>query len=268
MSPKAYDVESVTAAAPMIEALSSTSAKSGPVPCPTMCSSPRATPAAFVKWPARLVPEGKGRRHQERSGRDHHDERAEDGIGPFVVDPAWRDPLVDDVGLLEEQLPGRNRRSDDGDDQEHRRRGHPTLGSWDQEPVQDRAGVGMDQDHQRDGEEVHHDEDEHETLPAAEAAARRYGDEPERGDGDRDVGRDAEVGESEAHSDELGDDREEIQDKQVADGEGPQNVPNRSLISRAWPTPVTAPSRTTISWLTIRTGTSSGRVHNRLRPKF
>ena len=27
----------------------------------------------------------------------------------------------------------------------------------------------------------------------------------------------------------------------------PQNFPNRSLISRAWPTPVTAPSRTTIS---------------------
>ena len=29
----------------------------------------------------------------------------------------------------------------------------------------------------------------------------------------------------------------------------PQNLPNRSRISRAWPTPVTAPSRSTISWL-------------------
>ena len=28
----------------------------------------------------------------------------------------------------------------------------------------------------------------------------------------------------------------------------PQNRPNCSLISRAWPTPVTAPSHTTISW--------------------
>ena len=30
----------------------------------------------------------------------------------------------------------------------------------------------------------------------------------------------------------------------------PQNFPNRSRISRAWPTPVTAPRRSTISWLT------------------
>ena len=42
----------------------------------------------------------------------------------------------------------------------------------------------------------------------------------------------------------------------------PQPRPNRSLMSRAWPTPVTAPSRTTISWLTISTGISSSRVHS------
>jgi hypothetical protein len=30
----------------------------------------------------------------------------------------------------------------------------------------------------------------------------------------------------------------------------PQNLPNRSMISLACPTPVTAPSRSTISWLT------------------
>ena len=30
----------------------------------------------------------------------------------------------------------------------------------------------------------------------------------------------------------------------------PQNLPNRSRISRAWPTPDTAPSRSTISWQT------------------
>ncbi len=48
----------------------------------------------------------------------------------------------------------------------------------------------------------------------------------------------------------------------------PQNLPNRSMISRAWPTPVTAPSRTTISWLTMRTGTSRGNVHRRVKPKF
>ncbi len=44
----------------------------------------------------------------------------------------------------------------------------------------------------------------------------------------------------------------------------PQNLPNRSLISRACPTPVTAPSRTTISWLTISTGISSSSTQSRL----
>ena len=44
----------------------------------------------------------------------------------------------------------------------------------------------------------------------------------------------------------------------------PQNRPNRSLMSRACPTPVTAPSLTTISWLTISTGISSSSVQSRL----
>ena len=47
----------------------------------------------------------------------------------------------------------------------------------------------------------------------------------------------------------------------------PQNLPKRSLMRRAWPTPVTAPSRTTISWLTISTGIRSGRVHSRREPE-
>ena len=46
----------------------------------------------------------------------------------------------------------------------------------------------------------------------------------------------------------------------------PQNLPKRSFINLAWPTPVTAPSRTTISWLTMRTGIRSGRVQSRLNP--
>ncbi len=42
----------------------------------------------------------------------------------------------------------------------------------------------------------------------------------------------------------------------------PQNFPNRSRISRACPTPVTAPSRSDISWFTYSTGTSSSSVHS------
>ena len=46
----------------------------------------------------------------------------------------------------------------------------------------------------------------------------------------------------------------------------PQNRPKRSAINRACPTPVTAPSRTTISWLTISTGISSSNTQSRLVP--
>ena len=45
-----------------------------------------------------------------------------------------------------------------------------------------------------------------------------------------------------------------------------QNRPNRSWMSRACPTPVTAPSLTTISWLTIRTGIRRARTHSRRVP--
>ena len=41
-----------------------------------------------------------------------------------------------------------------------------------------------------------------------------------------------------------------------------QDRPNRSMISRACPTPVTAPRRSTISWFTYSTGMSSSRVHS------
>ena len=46
----------------------------------------------------------------------------------------------------------------------------------------------------------------------------------------------------------------------------PQNRPKRSLMSRACPTPVTAPRRTTISWFTMSTGMRRGSVHSRVNP--
>jgi len=46
----------------------------------------------------------------------------------------------------------------------------------------------------------------------------------------------------------------------------PQNFPNRSTIKRACPTPVTAPSRSTISWFTYRTGMSISNVHSSAVP--
>ena len=51
-SPNAYDVESVTAAAPMIEALSSTSANRSPASGLMVCDNPAATDPPSVKCPA------------------------------------------------------------------------------------------------------------------------------------------------------------------------------------------------------------------------
>ena len=64
------------------------------------------------------------------------------GVDPLVVDPARRDPLVDDVGLLEEQLPGGHRGADDGDDQQHRRRGEAALDPGTDQSWKKAPGIG------------------------------------------------------------------------------------------------------------------------------
>ncbi|CAJ0736983.1 hypothetical protein R77592_04179 [Ralstonia mannitolilytica] len=46
----------------------------------------------------------------------------------------------------------------------------------------------------------------------------------------------------------------------------PQNLPKRAKISRAWPTRVTAPRRSTISWFTYSTGISSSNVQSSVVP--
>ncbi len=64
---------------------------------------------------------GKSRRghpHQG-DGADRHEHNADPQIRTLVLDETRRDSLVDDVALLEEQLPGRHCRADDGDDQQH-----------------------------------------------------------------------------------------------------------------------------------------------------
>ncbi len=115
---------------------------------------------------------------------------------------------------------GAHRRPDDGDDEQHRRRGQPALHPGDEQTVQHRHGVRVSEDDEGDDEEVRADEEQHEPLPAAEAARERDAHQPGRGERHREVGRDAEVAEGEADADELGDDREEVEHEQVTDGEG------------------------------------------------
>ena len=90
-------------------------------------------------------------------------------------------------------------------------------------PCTHRAGLRVAEDDERDDQEIAGYEDEHEPFPAPEAPGGRHGHQAERGDRDRDVVAHPEITEGKGDADELGDDREEIQDEQVADGEtGPE----------------------------------------------
>ena len=77
----------------------------------------------------------------------------------------------------------------------------------------------MAHDQEGDDEEVGRHKDEHETLPAPEAARDGDGDEAERGQRHGDVLAHAEVAEGEVHADELGDDGEEVEHEEVANRE-------------------------------------------------
>ena len=161
---------------------------------------------------------GRHDRHEQGCG-EHHDDRAHEGVGPLVVDPARRDPLVDDVRLLEEELPGGDGRAHDSDDQEHGGGVEAPLHTRGHEALEEGPGRRVAHERQRDHQEIDHDEDEHEPLPAPEASGRRHGDEADRGDGHRDVLAHPEVAEGKADADEFGGDGEEVEDEEVADGE-------------------------------------------------
>ena len=163
------------------------------------------------------APERKGSRHHERGGRDHHDYRANEGVCPFIVDPAWRDPLVDDVGLLEEQLPRRDRRSHDRDDQEHAVEVIPPWAPGIKNPRTIGPAWGWTRITSGMARKFTANEMNMKRSQLRKPPVAVDGDQPERGDGDRDVRRYAEVAEGKAHADELGDDREGVQDEQVAD---------------------------------------------------
>ena len=81
------------------------------------------------------------------------------------------------------------------------------------------APSGVAEDNERDHQEIAEHEDEHETLPTSEAACGGHCHKAQCRDRDRDVLAHAEVTEGKGDADELGDDGEEIEDKQVADGE-------------------------------------------------
>jgi hypothetical protein len=131
------------------------------------------------------------------------------------------DPLVDDVALLEEQLPRGDGRAHDPDDQKHYGGQLPGAAR------QLRDGKVMS--HLRGGrvsEEVHGDQQQAagaerhgDPLEPPEAAGERRTDDHRGGQGGRGDLRQAQVARGQRDPDELGDDRQRVEDEQVQNAE-------------------------------------------------
>ncbi len=118
---------------------------------------------------------GKHRRaerdHRDRADHDEHNADAQ--VHPLIADEARRDPLVDDVALLEEQLPRRHGGADDGNDQQHHLAELGALGHLRHEEIR-RDLPDRWMHHQDDGHQQQAAYDQHDTeaLEAAEVAGR------------------------------------------------------------------------------------------------
>src|SRR6202043_2162949 len=94
---------------------------------------------------------GGGRADPGRRPEDYYYD-ADPQVGLLVAHEPRRDPLVDHVGLLEEQLPGRDRGADDPDDEQHdgRHLARPAGQPGYDESVRYLPDVGVGQQDQRD----------------------------------------------------------------------------------------------------------------------
>ena len=81
--------------------------------------------------------------------------------------------------------------------------------------------MGVGEDRKRDNKEIGDDEQQHEAFPAPETAGRRHHNQCYGRDRDGNVLAHPEIAEGEVDAYELGDDREEIEDEQVAHREHP-----------------------------------------------
>ena len=158
----------------------------------------------------------RGHGHQ-RTRTNDHDERTQNGVDALVVQPARRDVLIDNVGLLKVELPGSHGGANDGDDQEHRSRVGAAANSGDDTVARDGAQVWMGYEDQGHDDEVERDEDHHEPFPTLERSRSRHPKEQDHGEGNRDEGAHAEVAHGERDANELGDDDEKVQQQDRSD---------------------------------------------------
>ena len=118
-----------------------------------------------------LAGENRGGEPHHRDTPDHDKGDADPEVEPLVSDKSRGDALVDDVALLEEQLPWRHRGSDDGDDEQHHLAQLTALGHLRHEEVmsQQRNGRVYHQD-DRDKQQAAEYEEHRKPLETAEVA--------------------------------------------------------------------------------------------------
>ena len=161
---------------------------------------------------------GSERHHRDRADDNEHD--ADTEIGAFITHEARGDALVDDIALLEEELPRRHRGADDRDDQQDHLARLAVRGKLRNRKAQrDLADRRMNPDEYRDQQQATEHQQQREPLEATEitGAGRGYNDRS-RSD-DAQLAGQAEVVEGQADADELGNDRERVQQKKIDDAE-------------------------------------------------
>ncbi len=165
---------------------------------------------------------GEGRRgnRDDRDRADDHQRDAEPEVRPLILDEARRDPLVDDVALLEEELPGRDGRADEADDEQH----HVAelaggrnlrLDEIVRHLTERRMHHEIKRNEQQAGEHQRH----REALEPAEIAGADGEHDQRRGGHDADFLVQPEVIERQSDADELGDDRQTVEQEQIDDAE-------------------------------------------------
>ncbi len=163
-------------------------------------------------------PRGPVAGHDQRRRTDHHDEGTQCGVGALVADETRRDALVDNVGLLKEQLPRGHRGADHRDDQQHRVRGDSATHARDDKRFRGAPRIWMGHQQHWDLQQRDRDEREHRAFPALEAAGGHDGDQRDRGQRDDHISGDADVVGRQGDANEFGDQGQKVQQEQVTHG--------------------------------------------------
>ena len=198
-----------------------------------------------------LAVEGGRGESDDRDGADDDERDAEPEIEALIADEARRDALVDDIALLEEELPGRDGGADEADDEQHQVAHLAGRGDLRRDEImRDLRQRGMDQEIDRQQQQAREHQRQGEALEPAEIARAR-GEHHQSGR-DEDAGDfvETEIVERKADADELGDDRQRVEQEQVDHAEGAPELAEALEDQAGMADAGDRARRSTISWLT------------------